>query len=62
MANDFDMLKDVERLEVEYKILKKQAKALGYLYYLRYIEHKPQELEKEKSKYIKQYGFLDNYV
>ena len=61
MANDFDMLKDITHLEKN-KATNKQAEDLHNLYFNKYVEDNPVELERLKVLYIAKYGFLDNYV
>ena len=60
MANDSDMLRDIEHLRLEGK--KKQANALSVLYYNRYIDYNDVKLEKLKVEYENKYNALDNYV
>jgi len=61
MANDFDMLKDFTELEKN-EATQQQAADLHELYFNKYVDYNPSELERLKILYIKKYGFLDNYV
>jgi hypothetical protein len=61
MANDFDMMKDIDLLQ-RHKETKQQGYDLNDLYFYKYIEPNPRKLAKLKKLYIKMYGFLDNYV
>ena len=64
MANDKNMMEDIDELlqedNTEQKI--QQGYDLNDLYFYRFIDPDPKKLEKLKKLYIKQYGFLDNYV
>lgn len=64
MANDMDMMKDIDSLLQSNNSAKEiqQGYDLNDLYFFRYIEPNQRKLEKLKKLYIKQYGFLDNYV
>ena len=61
MANDTDMMKDIDELQGN-KETKQQGQDLNDLYFYKFIEPNLKKLEKLKKLYIKQYGFLDNYV
>ena len=61
MANDMDMMRDIDELQSKKKT-KQQGYDLNDLYYYKYIVYRPSLLKKYKALYIKQYGFLDNYV
>lgn len=64
MANDNDMLKDIEDLlkENNTKKEKRQGFALNNIYFYRYVEYNEKKLKKAKDSYIKKYGRLDNYA
>jgi hypothetical protein len=61
MANDIDMLRDIDELETN-KHTKQQGYDLNKLYFYKYIEPNKKKLEQFKKLYIKKYKFLDNYV
>lgn len=61
MANDIDMMKDIDLLQSR-KETKQQGYDLNDLYFYKYIEFNPKKLEKLKKLYIENYKFLDNYV
>jgi hypothetical protein len=61
MANDIDMLNDIDELEGK-KETKQQGNSLNKLYFYKFIEPNLNKLEKLKQQYIKKYGFVDNYV
>lgn len=61
MANDIDMMKDINELQGNKKT-KQQGDDLYDLYFFRYIEPNRRNLEKAKKLYIQKYGFLDNYI
>lgn len=61
MANDMDMLKDIEELSNNPKTMQ-QGEDLNMLYFYRYIEPNKTKLDKLKKAYIKKYGSLDNYI
>jgi len=61
MANDMDMIRDIEELESNPET-KQQSYDLSDLYFYRYIEPNPKKLEQLKAQFIKKYGDLDNYV
>jgi hypothetical protein len=61
MANDIDMMKDINKLQSKKKT-KQQGYDLNDLYFFKYIEPRPKLLKKYKALYIKRYGHLDNYI
>jgi hypothetical protein len=61
MANDYDMMKDIDELELNQET-QQQGYDLNDLYFYKYVEPNPEKLEELKKLYIKKYGFLDNYV
>jgi hypothetical protein len=61
MANDIDMMKDIDILQAK-KETRQQGYDLNDLYFYKYIEPNKKKLEQLKALYIKQYGSLDNYV
>ena len=61
MANDIDMMKDIDELQSRVKT-KQQGYDLNDLYFYKYIELNENKLEQLKKLYIKKYGSLDNYV
>ena len=63
MANDRDMMNDIDDLLQSHKKEKlQQGYDLNDLYFYRYIDFDPKKLEELKKLYIKKYGVLDNYV
>lgn len=61
MANDMDMMRDIDTLQARKKT-RQQGYDLNDLYFYAYIEPNPRKLKRLKALYIKQYGSLDNYV
>jgi hypothetical protein len=62
MANDTNMITDVEILRQEGKI--EQADELEELYHYRYgfEDISERNFEKLKQNYIRKYGWVDNYI
>jgi hypothetical protein len=61
MANDIDMMKDINKLQSR-KRTRQQGYDLNDLYFYKYIAPNSRELNRLKKLYITQYGFLDNYI
>jgi len=61
MANDIDMVEDIDLLQRHEETLQ-QGYDLNDLYFYRYVEYNPKKLEHLKKLYKEKYGFLDNYV
>ena len=61
MANDIDMMKDIDVLQ-KHKKTKQQGYDLNDLYFYKFIQPNKRKLERLKKLYIEQYGFLDNYI
>jgi len=63
MANDIDMMKDIDELlqENNTKEQIQQGYDLNDLYFWKYIEPNKRKLEQAKELYIKKYGWIDNY-